>query len=293
MSRILTAGVLNQEYIVIPSPTPTMTPTITPTITPTNTVTPTVTPTNTISPAITVTPSITPSKALTTLKSGLLSCWNFDESSGSILYDKYGTDNGIINGTVTYNQPGIVSDSIYFNASSEYISFDKKLISSYPFSVSCWVNITQFIANQLPLFISNGYLNYYYGFAFNVHSNSVSISFGNGISAGSNGRKSYYYNYTINLNEWYHIVVTSSGFNADNNKFYINGQPVIYSYTDGTGTYIDWSNGYTYFLRHIALSNTIWADSKANQMSLWNKVLTIDEISMLYNSGNGFPYSSW
>lgn len=232
-------------------------------------------------------------KLKSTLKVGLLSCWNFDETSGSILYDKYGTDNGIINGTVTYNQPGIVSDSIYFNASSEYISFNKKLISSYPFSVSCWVNITQFISNQLPLFSSNAYLDKYYGFTFGFHSNMVSISFGDGQCAGEQCRKSHYYNYTINLNEWYHIVVTSSGFNADNNKFYINGQPVIYSYTDGTGTYINWNGGYTYFLRHNALLNSNWSDSKANQMSLWNKVLTTDEISMLYNSGNGLPYEQW
>jgi hypothetical protein len=109
----------------LPTPTPTPTPTLTPTQTRTLTPTPTPTPTST-----TVIPD---------LLNNLLSVWELDETTGSTVYDSYGSNNGTIVGA-SLNQSGKINSSVGFNGLSNYINMGNVLNINYnePFTISTW-----------------------------------------------------------------------------------------------------------------------------------------------------------
>lgn len=90
------------------------------------------------------------------------------------------------------------------------------------------------------------------------------------------------YSVTLNTSVWYHLVGVYSGTTV---KLYLNGSEVAStSYSGGISTTtrnlcigcIDFTSG-----------NTRFFDGQIDEVGIWDRALTTDEISALYNSGNG------
>jgi hypothetical protein len=88
-------------------------------------------------------------------------------------------------------------------------------------------------------------------------------------------------------NTWYHAVFVADGTNL---TIYVNGvqraqQSFPYSIDYGSDAVLiiggrDAANGWT-------------MNGRLDEIGVWNRALTTDEITALYNSGSGLPYSSF
>ena len=97
------------------------------------------------------------------------------------------------------------------------------------------------------------------------------------------------------LNTWYYLVVTDNGSKTvAGMKMYLNGS-ILPSTDISIGTYLGMSNGTS--ITRIGLnawdltSTNLRHQGYLEDIGIWkNRVLTQDEITYLYNSGNGRTY---
>jgi hypothetical protein len=210
-----------------------------------------------------------------TLLNGLLAYWNFDEASGNLI-NQLGDSNfdGTLVGGVTQGQAGKVGNSYLFNGTTGYINLSNETLdlSTTDFTIDVWVNVPFVV----QMFIFDKRDSASDGLRFELNSNVPKI-FMNSISITGGA---------IGNNSWFHIL-----FTADR-----NGNGIIYV-NNSAGTPVDISASGDL---NISTKARIGARSftsplahyKGNmdEMAIYNRILTPDEIALRYNSGNGNTY---
>ncbi len=74
------------------------------------------------------------------IPANLLSAWNFNESTGTVLYDTVRMFDGTILGATWTT--GYEGSSLNFNGIDNYVEQDVQLVTGYPFAISAWINTT-------------------------------------------------------------------------------------------------------------------------------------------------------
>lgn len=225
---------------------------------------------------------------LTTLKTGLISLWDFDETSGTVVTDSNLAHNGTsVNATV--NQVGIIDKAYSFNGTSSYINFGDILKFDYnqPQSWSFWVKPSIATAGIIVCKINNDASGR--GYIISFANNYIEFQLFN---SQTNFLDAYTLS-TIPTNAWSHLVVVYDGSAiAANVKFYINGtlcttsvaKDTLTATTVGVGllTIGKNPNGTPYYCKGLY-----------DQTAVWSKALTQTEVSLLYGSGNGLAFINW
>lgn len=199
---------------------------------------------------------------------------NANDESGN---NNNGTINGAVLTTDRYNTP---NSAYSFNFNS--ITFNNSIITSYPFSISGWFKKEG---------IGSGYLNY--GTLFTT-SNIIQATNGNGIHAiinedtfaiekSPNTQFELYKNNLDYLN-WHHFTITCEVNTSSatlTSKLYINGAitdtqvTALVSYTSSLpftiGRGFDASIDYSFI-------------GKIDDLGVWNRTLTDNEVLNLYSS---------
>ncbi len=212
------------------------------------------------------------------LLSGLRLWYNCNESSGNIT-DSSGNGYTGVATALTYGQAGKVGNSLYFNGTSSKVIVGSGG-SGFPtfttgFSISFWIKTNWATDNCKWLSCTDGTYGlqgFYYtggGVSLELRDGTNNVEFGLSTAIGDNA--------------WHHIVFTFDGTN-------ING-------------YVDGSNALTNTWAHtLAFTNvqeldfmfsgydTQWVQGNLDMVGLWNRALTSDERTTLYNSGNGTTY---
>lgn len=88
--------------------------------------------------------------------------------------------------------------------------------------------------------------------------------------------------FSLGSSTWYHIVLSYDGTSHDNVKFYVDGTLVPTDLTYG--------EDYTFNTAAVAQSigGAIWAsNSIIDEVGIWNRALTAQDVADLYNSGSG------
>lgn len=225
-----------------------------------------------------------------TLKSNLISVWEMNEASGTVMTDSYGGHNGGYN-DVTIGAGGNLGYSFYQNNSTNsysYVNQNSALQPSASATISMWVKMNQTTSGTYYNFWSSWYsstaelqfLIRAYGTSFQAYmyqSNLTQVggSFG-GITASSG--------------IWMHVVLVADGsvvrFYKDgvqsSTTYSYNGtiktgqsMPIYLGIRNGAGTFSGPLNGYV------------------DQTAIWSRALSGTEVSNLYNSGSGLPYTGW
>jgi hypothetical protein len=216
-----------------------------------------------------------------TLPTNLVSYWELEESSGTRA-DSHGsydlTDTNTV-GQITGIQG---SGADFNNAASEYLisgtGFGTALGSSVTaFSISFWFNADTVNDNDGVIYIGN-----FTGSQgeFNIHlgaSNLMQTLF-------DGGAKSSGFAMTDTTN-WHHYAMSYNGSNytiwLDNVKKF---DAVAYNATlNFTGLKMVLGGYY---------DNRFLYNGALDEVGVWNKALSASEVSDLYNSGTGLPYSS-
>ena len=215
------------------------------------------------------------------LLADLISYWKFDGD----LNDVHGVNHGTAgSGVTSLNEAGIVNFSPYFNgASNAYITCgnDNSLnITGNSITISAWIKAQKSTRTDI---ISKG-RDYTSNYGYHIYTltNPLRIRVQYRLNTGDNIIDSE----AINLNEWYHIASTFDGIYG---KLYINGDLV--QTTEKIGSIGNATTPFT--IGAHSPDPTGWGyqwKGNIDEVGIWKKTLTIDEIKALYNSGNGLQY---
>jgi len=228
------------------------------------------------------------------LLTGLISVYELNETNGNTAYDAHGS-NDLSNNNATINQSGKIGTSYAFdytssaylvnNSPSGFDSFTNEI------TVSSWFTYTGYYQSLSdPGLISlYNYTSTNRCFSLNI-TDHVYLHFGffdttpSGHALNSDDVYSSIYN-----NGW-HLVIGS--YDGDYIRIYLDNTEIK---SLQIGAY-SINNNSDHPLR-IGTQYNVAADyywtGNIDQSAVWKRTLTSDEISSLWNSGNGRAYSTW
>ena len=230
--------------------------------------------------------------SLTGQESGLLDSlrgyWKLDETSGTLVTDAAGIQNGTRSAGVGVGAAGKLGYANTFNLSADVINISYN-INTVPkgvdFSFAAWIKL-----DSLPSVVGHNC----YVFQQNVGSSPWSAhwmhvaSADNKITVASrnaSGTAHYVFSTAaLEVGLWYHVVFVNPG-NGQDLILYVNGSDVSATASEFSGTLLEGlSNtciGNAYGGAGTQFEGTI--DSPA----IWGRVLTSGEVTTLYNTGSG------
>ena len=191
--------------------------------------------------------------------------YKFDETSGTTLIDYKGFDNNGTNTNVTLNNVGKIGKSYFYNGSG-VTNLTNTTFPTTKFSIATWVKATNVGVNKILFMVGS-----YGSTQIEIYQNEkLGCAFGTGDGVGLNSTK------VLNDNNWHFVVCTYDGTTGrmwfDNN--FVGSQSK--AMTVGTTT--------------PRFSYNSDANIFIDETSIWDKNLTSNEITQLYNSGNGLIY---
>lgn len=231
----------------------------------------------------------------TTLRNGLISCWEFDETSGTSVLDSVGSNHGTVTGAAI-NQTGKLNKAYSFDGSGDYITFPNANFKFNPltqsYTISMWVKSADPTPTTSTVYLINTYDggSTAYPFVWNI----IPSQTNNIWMVLSNGSETKYPTISGSLvwnNAWHLLTMVVK-----------HTEKKIYAYLDGQEkqnvayTFSSFTTPTTYSIFSISkllTANDRYYSGMIDQVAIWTKELSTTEISALYNSGNGLPYTSW
>jgi hypothetical protein len=224
------------------------------------------------------------------LSNGLIAYYPFNgnanDESGNLL-------NGNVNGAVLSTDRYGKSNSAYSFTTNQDITIPNTTnFNTYPLTVSLWYNAKNLADGEASNLFSKYIPAAWNGFQIvladnrNVSNNGVIINDGFGVQSwylkNINNKVIGYYGESsflqknISKDTWYHYV-----FVLDNSggKIYVNGQ--LIDTHNWTGPYGACSNNY---LWKIGGFYNTWFNGKIDDVAIWNRALSQNEIISLYNN---------
>jgi hypothetical protein len=207
------------------------------------------------------------------LTDNLVSYWKFEGNSNDSVGSNNGTDVNITYSTGN----GKIGQGAGFNANNNSKITCSGRIPQGAKSLSFWFKTTATNFYQLISECYNGSNSYGIGLdpggaEINRASSSKVLS----ISGGTN----------LNDGNWHHQVFTWDGTtNTNGVKLYIDNVLVAQStaaYTETTQS--SYTTHFGYYDNNYDYTGSL------DELGVWSRVLTSDEVSTLYNSGNGLQY---
>lgn len=195
--------------------------------------------------------------------------------------DATGSYNATNNGAVS--AIGKVGNCLDFDGVNDYVSLANDTIPpTGDFSVSCWINLDSVAAGHI-VDMKSSTVPYF----------RIDVQLGNLRAEVYGGNLSTTYVFapstiTLSTSTWYHVVFTFDRTNKEG-KLYINGSLDV---TDGdtyTGTMPTLDSSPQEVGRRV--NGTNYTEGKIDELGIWTTVLTATQVSGIYNSGTGIPYS--
>jgi hypothetical protein len=209
---------------------------------------------------------------------GLVGYWPFNGNAN----DESGNgNNGTVNGaTLTADRNGVANKAYSFDGVSNFISMSNAPFTTFPFSISGWIYCNDSDFNPI---IGLGEL----GPANNtrLYFNSwgqIGTAGMNGISTSSN---------ITPLGNWLHLVVVVNNYNVNSVLFYLDGVLLAGNTTGGSNNPFPLNNSGFTIGKHTAAGGG-FTNGLIDDIGLWNRALTQQEITALYNSCSGTNITS-
>lgn len=246
-----------------------------------------------------------------TLKTSLVACWEFDETTGTTLNDVHGTYNMTHGTNVAINQSDCKMtksadyNGIYDSTNTAVSSRDGGIVPSTiaaAHSINVWCkreglsNVA--VGTLMGRYHSTGtnrvYTFYMYDSDNGTVPNRLRGQYYDNNSTPVSRTLSYDPGSDIWTGNWMMCTYTRNG---DAMKLYVNGEQVASGNGGGTGTMNsvggtvadDMIGGVS---RSSSSPDNIF-NGKIDQTAMWSKALSPEEVKFLYNQGSGAPYLIW
>lgn len=230
----------------------------------------------------------TTTTAISTLKTNLLSLYEFDETTGTVAEDAHSTNDGTISGA-TINQTGKIVKCYDFDGVNDSVS--NPLTAHYTnFSFAAWIYVHSSGGGTNGRIMDKrnaGGTNAMWIYCADFDSD-IRIRVGVGFT--SNG--DWGITTKMTKNAWHHLVVTyNNSSTANNPSIYIDSvAKTVARDAVPSGTLV--TNTSKYWIGNRGDGDRAF-DGLIDQVGMWDKILTQEEVTALYNAGNGLPYTSW
>jgi len=208
------------------------------------------------------------------------------DDSGSFP-DSTGGSDGTINGA-TYTASGKINGAYDFDGNNDTIDLGFSVDSGYntAFTVSHWVKLDTLDNDSRPTITTDVATS---GRGFTIYFDTSGWGMTNTVFTwvhdGSTIRVVSADNGAITTGVWYHIVVTWD--NSSNTlNLYLNGSNVNNIKSSGTPGNMALNE----FVIGFNTGQQNYFGGIVDEVGFWKRVLTTDEISDLYNSGDGLTY---
>ncbi len=208
------------------------------------------------------------------LNTDLQSYWKFDETSGAVAIDSLNYANATINGA-TINQAGKIDKSYSYDGNDYlYTATGLNIQGANPRSVWAWVYPTS--SSGLQAIYSSGVPIDNQWFLFMIKNGFLSlVGHGNDFTS------------TISVpnNQWSLVGVDYDGTTLRLHKINSTGLTTQTSArTYNTASHIQYIG--------VAYGDSSYFHGKIDEMGIWSRILSNDDIIQLYNSGDGITYTS-
>jgi hypothetical protein len=224
------------------------------------------------------------------LLNDILSYWKCDETSGTVLSDS--RSNIDLSTSATVNADGRIEKAVDLQSTGVSLSHVYNVttnINYEDFSYSLWI-----YPNQIPS--SAGRTYELIVCSEEGIGNIFHLSWGTSgyISAGClNYLEAQYYTDSAGIynftNQWVHLVIVYSL--GSKMQLYVNNSNVTASWST-TCPLANYTHSEGTIFGNLSISGTERTfDGKIDEIGMWKKALTADEVSLLYNDGNGLNYN--
>ena len=210
--------------------------------------------------------------------------FNNADLTGSNPNDVTGNGNNMTNIGATTGAVGIIDEAFDFDGINDYVALGTPVnpTASTNMTISFWIKTTQDCSAQECYLVHNDIVG---SPDFGIVIADAGLGGANKILFGSNNLASNIISSgVINDDNWYHVVATKE---LTNGSLWING---VYqgSFTQAG----DWENNNAWQMATFRLGAGYWYDGILDSFGVWDRKLTDDEITELYNSGAGneYPY---
>ncbi len=220
------------------------------------------------------------------LLTNLVAYYKFDDNA--LTTDSAGSNTTTNNNTVADTSSGKIGYGAEFGSpnSSKYFSLASSLVTTdkttAAYTVTAWVNASSFVTADSSTVVglcTNGKLRCKLGIrdssGLKLDWNTYNGSTGQALSSSAQ---------TFNLDTWYFVGWTMNGTTL---TFYRNGTNLgtaTVTINNGVGESDAFAIG-----RGTADNGNFWS-KWLDEIGVWSRVLTDDEMTELYNSGNGLQY---
>jgi hypothetical protein len=215
-------------------------------------------------------------------KNGLVACYPFNANAKD---ESGNNNNGVVNGaTLTTDRFGKANSAYNFNGSTQFIEVSPNQFQNNNYSFSIWANPD----------ITPPTNTYFYPFSVGGSGGDQSIDLSNsangatgwtfgGYSLGGGRVPFCDQGFLPPASKWYHIVGI-----RDNNTMtlYVNGQLVK---TDNTGGLLPSYGNNTKVTIGCRSSLVQYFQGKVDDLHIYNRPITADEVKALYDSNNTSP----
>ncbi len=221
---------------------------------------------------------------------GCQAYWKLDETSGTIVADSVGGNNGVAT-SITWNANGKNSYCASFNANTDKIVMGNNLVfeRTQPWTFSMWVKRSEVTSSTYMLVSKSTSYTQGYALYFTQYNDYLEFNV-----AGTSTKR--FYGTTTNrfsgTTNWYHIVWTYAGTsNYAGNHIYVNG--VEESFTGANqGTFDATIVTTAPFVLGNRNTESLGFNGLMDEVGVWNRVLNEAEVKALYSNGNGKFYGT-
>jgi hypothetical protein len=200
-----------------------------------------------------------------TLISGLLAGWKFEESSGDAI-DVVSGVHLVPTGAISYSQTGKVGNCFGYNGSSRLSTAAPIMESASAFSVAIWFKSST--TGTVMALISNR--NGSAGWDLHIEADRCELYLGSTYD--------HPFEWTVTNGVWHCVVFTYDGVNVQ--PYFDNTKETSYAYTysqSPSALMFGWDGSY-YFTGNL------------DESYIWNRCLSDTEVAALWNSGSGKSY---
>lgn len=231
------------------------------------------------------------------LKNSLISCWEFEETLGTTLYDANGNWHFTANNSPLINQDaGKLGKSILLNGINQFLNLSTTnmgLVGTDTISVSYWIKPVG-ITTDMGALINTYNRNTAVGFITAIRpltGGNIAFQCTN-INGASNTRQRI--STFIPANQWVHYVGIIYPSTTPPDLFCNNAPDNNSLSSSGTVNQL-YFGGYNVALGRESYRTTPtgWFKGNISQAAIWKRALTATEIALLYNAGNGLTYLNW